>query len=110
MTSIAPGTPDPHDAHERVPTRLSHAIFAAKVLAHRALRRVRDARSGPRKLQKRTAGFPLVAGESQSALWSDPHLAERRFEFGKVHNLRRAVATLDGTFIPKGAEFSFWKP
>jgi hypothetical protein len=98
------------DLHADEPTPAAHALFTAKVVAHRVIRRIRDARRGPRKLEKREgAAFPLVAGESVSDLWSEPHLGERRFEFGKVHNLRRALAALDGVVIPAGAEFSFWK-
>lgn len=104
----APEQPSVHE--EIVPTRLSHAVFTAKVLAHRVLRGMRDLGRGPRRLNKvDAANAPVMAGESRSLLWSDPRAAERNFEFGKVHNLRRAVAALDGTFIPAGAEFSFWK-
>jgi hypothetical protein len=97
------------DLHQE-PTLASHALFTAKVMAHRAIRTTRELGRGPRKLAKRDdAAFPVVAGESVSDLWSEPHLAERRFEFGKVHNLRRALAALDGVVIPAGEEFSFWK-
>lgn len=103
----------PDEFHEPEPTLASHAVFVAKVAAHRAIRTVRDGGSGPRRLGKRAESeaddFPFVAGESRSDLWSDPRLAERRFEFGKVHNLRRALAALDGVVIPAGGEFSFWK-
>jgi hypothetical protein len=92
-----------------VPTPLSAAWFQAKVMVHRARRTWRDLVSGPRRLAPiETAGFPVILAESRSPLWSDPRLAERRHQLGKVHNLRRAVRALDRVRVPPGATFSFW--
>jgi hypothetical protein len=92
-----------------VPTRLSAAVFRAKVMVHRARRTVRDLAGGPRRIGQTDApDFPVLLGESRSPLWSDPRHAERRYQLGKVHNLRRAVRTLDRVVVPAGATFSFW--
>jgi hypothetical protein len=92
-----------------VPTRLSAAVFRAKVMVHRARRTLRDLVAGPRRLaQVDAADFPVRLSESRSPLWSDSRLAERRFQLGKVHNLRRAVRTLDRILVPAGETFSFW--
>jgi hypothetical protein len=92
-----------------VPTRLSAAVFRAKVMVHRARRTVRDLAGGPRRLGQIDApDFPVLLGESRSPLWSDPRLAERRYQLGKVQNLRRAVRALDRVVVPAGATFSFW--
>jgi len=93
-----------------VPTRLSAAIFRAKVVAHRACRTMRNLAEGaPRLAQVDTADFSVVLAESRSPLWSDSRVAERRFQLGKVHNLRRAVRALDRVVVPEGETFSFWR-
>jgi VanW like protein/Glycosyl transferases group 1 len=92
-----------------VPTRLSAALFRAKVMVHRARRTWRDLVAGPRRLEQVDApDFPVLLSESRSPLWSDIRLAERRYQLGKVHNLRRAVRALDRVVVPAGATFSFW--
>jgi hypothetical protein len=92
-----------------VPTRLSAAVFRAKVMVHRARRTVRDLAGGPRRLGQIDApDFPVLLGDSRSPLWSDLRLAERHYQLGKVHNLRRAVRALDRVVVPVGATFSFW--
>jgi hypothetical protein len=93
-----------------VPTRLAAAIFRAKVVAHRARRTVRTLIEGaPRLAQVDTADFSAFLAESRSPLWSDSRAAERRFQLGKVHNLRRAVRALDRILVPQGETFSFWR-
>ena len=42
-------------------------------------------------------------------LWADPRLSEQAMQFGKVQNLRRAAAKLDGLLLPRGVVFSFWR-
>src|SRR5690242_17868532 len=92
------------------PTRLSAAIFHAKVVAHRACRTMRNLAEGaPRLAQVDTADFAIILAESRSPLWSDSRAAERRFQLGKVHNLRRAVRALDRVVVPQGETFSFWR-
>jgi len=93
-----------------VPTRLAAAIFRAKAVAHRTCRTVRDLIAQPPHFaQVEDAGFCVVLAESRSPLWSDTRLAERRFQLGKVHNLRRALRALDRLVVPAGETFSFWR-
>jgi hypothetical protein len=93
-----------------VPNRWTSIVFAAKALVHRAQRAFTDLASGPRRLGKaEAAGFDAVAGESHSPLWADGRPEERTYQLGKVQNLRRATALLDGVVVPAGAVFSFWK-
>ncbi len=51
----------------------------------------------------------VIAGQSRTPLWGDTRLSERAMQWGKVHNLRVAAKLLDGTHIPAGEVFSFWK-
>ena len=93
-----------------VPTRLAAAIFRAKVAVHRARRTARTLIEGAQRLaQVDTADFSVVLAESRSPLWSDSRAAERRFQLGKVHNLRRAVRVLDRILVPQGETFGFWR-
>ncbi len=93
-----------------VPSRRAAAIFQAKVLLHRVGRGTRNLISGPRRLVAGEAEtFPAILGESRSRLWSGDRPEERRYELGKVQNLRRAAARLDRVVIPAGQVFSFWK-
>ena len=93
-----------------VPTRLSAAIFRAKIMAHRGRRTVRNLIDAtPRLAQTDSADFSLVIAEIRSPLWSDSRSAERRFQLGKVHNLRRAVRAFDRLLVPQGETFSFWR-
>jgi hypothetical protein len=92
------------------PTRLSAVIFHAKVMAHRARRSVRDRIDAtPRLEQSDPADFSVILAEVRSPLWSDSRSAERRFQLGKVHNLRRAVRAFDCLLVPQGETLSFWR-
>jgi len=92
------------------PTRLSSAVFAAKVAAFRARRALRDLAGGPPRLDRaEAAGFPMEAGAVVTPLWSDGAPAERTWQLGKVENLRIACRALDGRVIPAGTVFSFWR-
>ncbi|HVH79444.1 MAG TPA: VanW family protein [Stellaceae bacterium] len=92
------------------PNRWTSAVFAAKAFVHRAHRALIDVASGPRRLSKvEVAGFDVIAGESRSPLWADARPEELAYQRGKVQNLRRATALLDGVVVPAGAVFSFWK-
>ncbi|HEY1796779.1 MAG TPA: VanW family protein [Stellaceae bacterium] len=93
-----------------VPTRRGNAIFQAKVLCHRARRGVGNLFVGPARLGKDAAPeSPAVLGESRTPLWAAGVPEERRYELGKVHNLRRAAARIDGIVIPAGQVFGFWR-
>lgn len=92
-----------------MPTWRARAIFGTKVAVLRLRRGLRDRigrlprhpRQGPE--QARTLAevrFPLI---------SDAAPEERRYELGKIQNVRAAAARLDGTRVPAGAVFSFWR-
>ena len=101
--------PAPAAARTDIPTRLSGAVFHAKVLAFRVRRHVVEFGSAWRACPKdEGAGFNIVAGESRTKLWSDERLAERHHQLGKVANLRRAARALDHILITPDAPFSFW--
>jgi hypothetical protein len=93
-----------------IPTRWGNGLFRAKRLFHQARRGVLDVATGPRFLSKSSdARGPLIVGASQTPLWSDERPGERAYQLGKVQNLRRAAAALNGVAVPSGAVFSFWK-
>jgi hypothetical protein len=106
-----PSTDTPYLAPaEHTPTRAAALLFQAKVLAHRGRRLLLDLAGGPARLAKvDPADFIVGAGRSRTALWSDSLAQERVLQLGKVQNLRRAAAALDGVLIRKGHVFSFWK-
>jgi hypothetical protein len=107
MNGIAIKSARPSLAH---PTRLSSLLFEAKAAVFKARRLARDVADGPALLSRGQLPFQgQVAGSSHTPLWSDSRLAERTMQWGKVHNLRVAARALDGTVIPAGAVFSFWK-
>lgn len=107
---IAIGSGEPGSAEWAIPNRWASVVFAAKVLAHRGRRHIANLASGIRRWPKAAdAGFPTVLAESRTPLWSDERPEEHAFQIGKVENLRRAAARLDGVVVPAGAVFSFWK-
>jgi len=91
------------------PTRLSAALFRIRIAGHRLRRAMQDFGGGPLRLD-RVEGreYLFVAGESRTALWSDLRAVEAALQRGKVHNLRIAVESLDGTLLLPGRVFSFW--
>ena len=101
---------EPAVAEWAIPNWRSAALFATKVLVHRARRHLVDAVSGPRRWAAVDSGdFPVILGESRTPLWADERPQERAYQLGKVQNLRRAVAALDRIVVPGGAVFSFWR-
>ncbi len=95
----------------RRPTRGSMALFEAKAAAFRLRRSVLELGRAPPRLRRASeaGAFVHVAAESVSELWPDLSLAERALQVGKVQNLRRAAAALDGLELPAGQVFSFWR-
>ncbi len=92
------------------PTLRTNAVFHTKVAIYRLRRSLIDLFVGPRRLvQAERYGDDAVLAESRTPLWSDERPGERRYQLGKVHNLRRAVAALDRAVIPPNEVFSFWK-
>jgi hypothetical protein len=94
---------------DRIPTRLSAAVFWAKA-------NLLQCRRGLENLFTQIRRYPQVSGgefrteiaRSTTALWTDPTPTELWYQRGKVQNLRLAAARLDRTVIPAGAVFSFW--
>ncbi|MBS0412403.1 MAG: VanW family protein, partial [Proteobacteria bacterium] len=108
MTAVS--SPRPRMPSWTQPTRLSSAVFAAKVAVFRARRAVVDLAGGPPRLARgEAAAFPREAGAVVTALWSDANPAERAWQLGKVENLRLACRALDGRVIPAGTVLSFWR-
>ncbi len=71
---------------------------------------MRDTLDGPSRLSRAyRPDLAEVAGESRTALWSDPAPSERELQLGKIQNLQVACRALDGAVIPAGAIFSFWR-
>jgi hypothetical protein len=110
MTSIiAPA------AHRRLrrphPTRASQALFEAKAIAFRLRRTVTELGRAPPRLARTgsPAAFVNVVARSVTPLWSDVNLSEQAMQRGKVQNLRRAAAKLDGVLLAPGQVFSFWR-
>jgi len=81
------------------------------VLGLQLIRGYSDLRSGSvcRLPLRPSADLPVIVAQSRTALWTDESLSERAMQLGKAQNLRRAARSLNGTFIPAGSIFSFWK-
>ena len=95
----------------RQPTHRSQALFEAKAAVFRVRRTVVELGRAPRRLAvsaDRTA-FANVVARSITPLWADPNLSEAAMQLGKVQNLRRAAAALDGVVLAPGQVFSFWR-
>jgi len=93
-----------------IPNWRSAAAFRAKVLVHRLRRSIADTVGGPRRWDKEDRLVnSSVVGESHTKLWLDGRPEEHEYQLGKVQNLRRAAAALDGVVVPAGGVFSFWK-
>jgi len=107
MTSIIVGS----RARRRQPTRLSQALFEAKAVVLRARRSLVELGRAPGRLGRAgdCAAYADVVASSVTPLWSDPSLSEQAMQLGKVHNLRRAAAALDGLVLAPGQVFSFWR-
>ena len=102
--------PDPDlDWWER-PSRLSGAIFKAKVLAFRARRGLINLGAGLKALKPgpKPADYVLLA-EARSGLWTDERSREHKHQRGKVENLRRATAAIGAGMLAPGQVFSFWR-
>lgn len=101
----------PHPTHQE-PTRWTALLFLAKAKAHQLRRGIKNWREG---IRKHTGGdalisLPIVA-QWQSDLRGGGHTAAREKELqeGKVRNLHVAAAALNGTEVPAGEVWSFWR-
>jgi hypothetical protein len=94
----------------RVPTRLSSAVFACKAALLKLRRLTQDVHNGVRPCPYGAArDYPHILAESRTPLWIEESVAERGLQQGKVENLRRALSRLNGTAIPADGLFSFWQ-
>lgn len=92
------------------PSRLSGAIFRAKVTAFQARRLVLDMTAD---LQRLRPGPPpadyVILAQARSALWMPGDPDDRAHQRGKVENLRRATRAIGSGRLPAGRLFSFWR-
>jgi VanW like protein len=101
-----------HSPQPPLATRHSHtarALFRLKVACLQLRRALRDARSPVKRHAQEGITARVLLAESHTPLWSSELLAERRLQLGKVQNLRIALQRLQGTRIPAGEVFSFWR-
>ena len=100
----------PEPDHRPLPTRAEAFLFQLKARVLQANRALEDLRQ---PLHRHPPGnqlldAPLLA-EVRTELWNHTSNAEFPLKAGKVQNLRVACRMLDGTEIPAGGVFSFWK-
>ncbi len=107
MTSIIVGSA----SRRRTPTRASQAMFALKAAVFQVRRGVAELGRAPRRLARAAdcSRFGAPVAHSVTPLWADPSLSEQAMQLGKVQNLRRAAAALDGLVLGPGQVFSFWR-
>jgi len=96
--------------HRPLPTRTEAFLFLLKAKLLQANRSLADLR---RPVPRHRCGSSLVnapvLAEVRTELWNQTSSAEFPLKAGKVQNLRVACRILDGTEIPAGGTFSFWK-
>src|SRR5436190_14402702 len=97
----------------RAPRRLDMALFAAKTSLLR-LRRIAVEAKGGQRTRRLAPGASMrgapVAARVSSPLWIGlAGVKEHALTAGKIHNLRLALRTIDGTEAKAGEVFSFWK-
>ena len=91
------------------PGRWQGLLFQAKACAFRWRRTLRDLSDGPRRqIQAGNLRVAPVLAEFRSDLWPTDETATHLVA-GKIHNLRKAMRSLDGMEVPAGEVFSFWK-
>src|SRR5258708_804361 len=100
----------PGKGERSLPNRNSTVVFRTKSTLLITRRAVQDiahrVQSWPRV---ESSGEWIRLAESRTPLWSEEREAEKSLQAGKVQNLRCALRRLDGTEIPAGGLFSFWK-
>jgi hypothetical protein len=82
--------------------------FKAKATLHQLKRCLRNVRSTRRYAKGRELASESILAESRTVLFSLSTPAEAALVAGKVENLRKAVAKIDGIEINSYGEFSFW--
>lgn len=92
-------------------TRIGAVVFRAKASILTLRRAATDLFAGSVTRHKRSQDLADAAelAESKTPLWTESAPEEQFLLAGKVENLRRAVAAIDGVEVPAGSVFSFWK-
>lgn len=99
-----------HSFLKTEPTRWQAIVFSGKAWVHRMRRAIRRPSHEPCALDHRAlAKDGSIIAQSVSPLYSSDTEAEFALQAGKVQNLRRVAASLNGLFLPAGEVFSFWK-
>lgn len=98
-------------SESKIHTRPEALIFRAKAFLLQLKRGAENLANSELRRQPKAfelAGKQIIA-ESKTALWTEKALAEMPLMAGKIHNLRLAVAKLNGVEIPANQTFSFWR-
>src|SRR5687768_7254544 len=104
-------TSSPDIQTRKVPTRKDAMLFSGKAVLLRIKRSFTDlTRTRVRRhaVGSALASAPLAA-TSETRLWTETTPEERFLVAGKIHNLRVAIAKLNGVEVAAGETFSFWK-
>lgn len=99
------------EPEKRIHTRLQALVFRAKAFllqTKRGAENLFDPKIKRFPKAENLANLPTIA-ESKTPLWTESAPQEQFLLAGKVHNLRLAVAKLNGLEIPANETFSFWK-
>jgi hypothetical protein len=90
------------------PSLTSAVIFKLKARAHQFKRTIDNFGAARRYGVGDQLGSAPVIAESRTPLFSAPNVAEAALVAGKVHNLRLAIARINGIEVPARSTFSFW--
>jgi hypothetical protein len=104
MRTITPTT-------DNKPTITKILIFKTKAVLLRVMRALKNLFDERHKKFSKAGNLNdlSIVAESKTPLWTESRAEEQFLLAGKVHNLRLAIAKLDGVEIPAGEVFSFWK-
>ena len=98
-------------SESKIHTRPEALIFRAKAFLLQLKRGAENLANSELRRQPKAfelAGKQIIA-ESKTALWTEKASPKMPLMAGKIHNLRLAVAKLNGVEIPANQTFSFWK-
>lgn len=95
----------------KIHTRQEAMVFRAKAFLLQLKRSAENLfNSDVRRFEKAAAlNDSQVVGESKTTLWTEKDRAEMPLMAGKIHNLRLAIAKLNGVEVSANQTFSFWK-
>ena len=93
---------------ENQPTRIGALKFGAKATAHQVKRAISNV-SSTRRHRRGTAMIgETILAQSRTPLFPKAEAVEAALVAGKIENLRRACARLNGVEVQANQEFSFW--